>query len=301
MISTDLKITTLRSAVAEGYIKMAAGTLERVASDDLPKKGPLGVARTAGIMAGKKTHELIPFCHPLSLDQVEVEITPGEDRIVVKGFATTVAKTGVEMEALTAASVALLTLYDMLKPVDKDMEIGGVRLVEKKGGKTDFERDKKLVKKAAVIVTSDSTAAGKREDKSGKIIKAYLEEIGVPEIQYQVLPDDADQIAALVKKLADEGISLILTTGGTGLGPRDVTVEAVEGVLDRQLPGVMEAARNFGQRRTPYAMLSRGVAGQLGKSLVVTLPGSSGGTREGMAALFPALLHGFKMIGGGGH
>jgi molybdenum cofactor synthesis domain-containing protein len=96
-------------------------------------------------------------------------------------------------------------------------------------------------------------------------------------------------------------VSLVLTTGGTGLGPRDVTVEATRRIIEREIPGVMEASRSYGQSRTPYAMLSRGVAGVCGGSIVVNLPGSSKGAAESMDAVFPAILHGFAMIRGGGH
>ena len=92
-----------------------------------------------------------------------------------------------------------------------------------------------------------------------------------------------------------------MTTGGTGLGPRDVTVEATEAVIDRQIPGVMEAARGYGQRRTPYAMLSRGIAGQKGKTIILNLPGSSRGVEETLDAVFPSILHAYPMMQAGGH
>ena len=99
----------------------------------------------------------------------------------------------------------------------------------------------------------------------------------------------------------EAGIDLILTTGGTGLGPRDVTVEAVKGLIERDIPGVSETMRAYGQKRTPYAMLSRGAAGFIGKTLVITLPGSARGAKECLTALFPSILHVFNMVAGGGH
>ena len=104
-----------------------------------------------------------------------------------------------------------------------------------------------------------------------------------------------------MEEFIQQGVKLIITTGGTGLGPRDVTVEATREVIDREIPGIMEAARSFGQRRTPYAMLSRGLAGQKGDTIIVNLPGSSRGVEESLDAVFPAVLHAYKMMGGGGH
>ena len=104
-----------------------------------------------------------------------------------------------------------------------------------------------------------------------------------------------------MKQLCDDGALLILSTGGTGLGPRDVTVEATKEIIDREIPGIMETARAYGQERTPYAMLSRGLAGQRGDTLIINLPGSSKGVEECLNAIFPAVLHGYKMMKGFGH
>jgi molybdenum cofactor synthesis domain-containing protein len=204
------------------------------------------------------------------------------------------------MEALTAVSVAALTLYDMLKPIEDNLEILSCKLVEKTGGKSDFVEKIPPGFKAAVLVTSDGTAKGAREDKSGRIIEARLKALGL-EPSYTVLPDEKDLIILKLKELCQRGVWLIVTTGGTGLGPRDVTVEATRAVIDREIPGIMEAARVYGQRRTPYAMLSRGLAGQKGKTIVLNLPGSSKGVEESLNAVFPAVLHAYKMMGGGGH
>jgi cyclic pyranopterin phosphate synthase len=117
----------------------------------------------------------------------------------------------------------------------------------------------------------------------------------------EVLPDDREQITARLRALVEDGVDLVLTTGGTGLGPRDVTVEATREVIDREIPGIAEAARAYGQERTPYAMFSRGVAGVSGKTIIVNLPGSSRGAEETMNAIFPALLHAYGMLQGEGH
>lgn len=294
------KIETLRRAVAESRVQAKPDTLKRLLANDLPKKDVLPIARAAGVMAAKKTPELLPYCHPIAIDWVEIEMDVQEDHILVRATVEAVAKTGVEMEALTAASVAALTIYDMLKPVDTDLEIFSTRLLSKEGGKSSFKEKIPTNFKAAVIVTSDSTSKGMRQDKSGRLILERLSSLGIS-ADYSVLPDDKEIIKSCLIDHSSNGMNLILTTGGTGLGPRDVTVEAVEEVLEREIPGIMEAARNFGQRRTPYAMLSRGLAGQRGKTLIVTLPGSSRGVEESLDAVFPAILHAFKMMRGLGH
>lgn len=138
MVDVGAKDVTLRVAVTEGRITMLPSTLEHIIKGDHKKGDVLGIARVAGIMAAKKTADLIPLCHPLALTHVEIELTPQPDENAVYCQATveTRGQTGVEMEALTATQVALLTIYDMCKAVDRGMEMGGVRLLEKKGGKS---------------------------------------------------------------------------------------------------------------------------------------------------------------------
>jgi len=300
MKSITNKKDTLRTAVAESNLKAKPETIKLMQANELPKKDVLIVARVAGVNAAKQTSDLIPYCHPLPIDHVDIEYDVTEESIKITATVTAIWKTGVEMEALTAASIAALTIYDMLKPVDKEMEIVSTVLVSKKGGKTSFVEHIPKDFRAAVIVTSDGTFAGKREDKSGQVIKEFLKGEGI-EHSYDVLPDEADQITTKVEALCSAGVKLIITTGGTGLGPRDVTVEAVEQIIEREIPGIMEAARNFGQKRTPYAMLSRGIAGQKGETIIITLPGSSKGVEESLHAIFPAILHAYKMMAGKGH
>ena len=300
MRSVTRKIETLRRAVAEARLRMKPETLAKLLENDLPKKDVFAVARAAGVLAAKKTAELIPYCHPVPIDWVEVTFRVESSEVAVQAAVEAVAKTGVEMEALTAASIAALTVYDMLKPVDAEIEILSTKLLQKTGGKSDFIEKIPPGFKAAVIVTSDSTSQGKRRDKSGQIILERLRAIGI-EAEYLILPDDKVMIAASLVDLCEKRFRLVMTTGGTGLGPRDLTAEATAGIIEREIPGIMEAARSFGQRRTPYSMLSRGVAGRRGNTLIVNLPGSSKGVEESLDAVFPAILHAFKMMRGAGH
>ncbi len=189
----------------------------------------------------------------------------------------------------------------MLKPVDKELEIGHIRLLEKKGGKSDRERYFATAPSCAILVCSDSTAQGKREDNSGKIIREMLEAHKAQVKYYDIAPDDKTTIQERILQWVSEDIQFVFTTGGTGLGPRDNTVSAVKELLERDADGIVEAMRVYGQMRTPMAMMSRAVAGSIAQTLIVTLPGSSAGARESLEAILPAVFHARKMMKGEGH
>jgi cyclic pyranopterin phosphate synthase len=298
--SVTSKTTTLRRASAAARVRTTPEAIARMRSNDLPKKDVLVVSRVAATAAVKKTSELIPYCHPIPIDWVDVSFEVGENFVDIEASVEAVWKTGVEMEALTAVSTAALTIYDMLKPLDQEIVIESVKLEQKKGGKSSYKDPVPPGFEAAVVVTSDGTAAGTREDKSGRLICDRLRSFGI-EPRYEILPDDEEKIVSLLRELIDQDTDLVVTTGGTGLGPRDVTVEATRRVIEREVPGVLEASRSYGQSRTPYAMLSRGVAGVCGRTLIVNLPGSSRGADESMNAILPGLFHAYPMLRGGGH
>ena len=295
------KPTTQRTATARAVVLLSKGTSQLIEAGKIPKGDPLPVARVAAIQAAKQTSTIIPFCHPIPIDHADCAFKVGETSIEISTTVTAIHKTGVEMEALTAASVAALTLYDMLKPVDEGLSIGEISLTGKSGGKSDHERPGRDVS-AAVIVLSDSTASGDRSDESGRHIVDRLKDHGVEHVQYHVLPDEPAQLKELLKRLADaQAADIIFTTGGTGAGPRDRTPEATREIIDREMPGIAETIRAHGQDRVPTAMLARNVAGMRAKTLIVNLPGSLKGVREGLDAILSGIFHTIRIIGGKDH
>jgi cyclic pyranopterin phosphate synthase len=297
------KISTLRTATARAVLRLSPETVTLIRDHKIPKGDPLEVAKVAAIQAAKDTSRIIPYCHPLPIEFVGVEYEIGDSAIQVDVSVKTIAKTGVEMEALTAVSVAALTLYDMMKMLDKGMEIEKVALLEKQGGKSDF-RDRKAAqsRRSAVLVISDSITAGQKTDRSGRLIVERLKAEGFEVSKYEIIPDDPNTIVERLAGYADkEHLDLVLTTGGTGFSPRDNTPEAMAKIIEREVPGIPEATRAYGQDRTPYSMLSRARAGIRGSTLIINLPGSSGGVADSLDALFPGLLHGFGMLAGRGH
>lgn len=296
MIDITHKSTTLREATAEATVIVGLPeTIAAVLEKRVPKGDVLEAARVAGLLGIKRTAELIPDCHPLPIEHAAVAFDVRDLSIAITVKVKTIYRTGVEVEAMHGASVAALTIYDMLKPIDKGISIERIRLVEKKGGKSDWKDAFDKAPRAAVLVISDSVASGKKEDKAGAAILEHLERLGVDVATRAVVPDEPDDIAMQVRRWALEKYDLILTTGGTGLSPRDRTPEAIAPILDRDIPGIMEAARSYGQERMPWAMMSRGVAGMIDRTLVITLPGSTRGAQETMNALFPFVLHVIKV------
>ena len=298
------KQITLRTAKAVAVIYCTSETIGLIRNNQLPKGNLFDVARAAGFLGAKLTPQLLPHCHPVTIDGMDISFEINDtDRpgITISGAAKSIGRTGIEMEMLTAVSVAALEIYDMLKPVDTTLEISGIKLLQKTGGKSDRKKYFSTPPPCAILVCSDSTAAGTREDKSGVMIRQMLEKVNANVLAYEIVPDDKALIQQQILKWVAEDIHFIFTTGGTGLGPRDNTVSAVSEILERDADGITEAMRSFGQMRTPMAMMSRAVAGSIAHSLILTLPGSTDGARESLEAVLPGLFHARKMMKGGGH
>lgn len=302
MVNITHKNTTLRKAIAQAVVKVSsADTILAVTEKRVPKGDIFEMAKAAGLFAAKRTSDMIPDCHPLPIEFTQIRFRTEGLEIVIEAEIHTVYKTGVEVEAMHAASVAALTIYDMLKPLDKNISIEHIKLVEKKGGKSDFYKQVMRGLRAAVIVCSDSISKGKKEDRAGKAIVEKLLSCNVEIYDYIVIPDEKDIICEKLNAYAAQNVNMIIFTGGTGLSPRDVTPETIEPLLQKRIPGIEEAIRAYGQQRTPYSMLSRSVVGLIDNTLVMALPGSTKGAAESMDAVFPHLLHIFRVMQGARH
>lgn len=320
MIDVGEKLTTRRRALAEGMISMSPATLERIRIGKMPKGDVLKLAEVAGIMAAKKTSDLLPLCHPLPLDSVRVcceILSPDRVRVTCEAFAT--AKTGVEMEALSGVNGALLSIYDLTKGVDPALTISGIFLRIKEGGKSGrwvhpkiegeenhhhFQKnnaDSKYLSgiHSAVLTVSDRCSRGESQDQSGPLLVSLLKEQGSHVVDHSCVADEKEIITSRVLDLVRElKIELVFITGGTGLSARDVTPEALEPIWTKKIPGFGELLRKEGSLKTPHAYLSRSQAGLIDQSLVILLPGSSKAVVEGFESLVSLIPHALEIARG---
>jgi molybdenum cofactor biosynthesis protein MoaC len=293
------KTSSLRKAIATAIVKTSSQeTIDAVQNRQVPKGDVFEFSRAAGLLAIKKTSDVIPDCHPLPIEYATITHRLEGLNILIEVEVHTIYRTGVEVEAMHGASVTALTIYDMLKPIDKGIEIVSIKLLKKKGGKSDFKDKLSYDLRCAVVVCSDSVAAGTKQDFAGKAVVQKLQQHGLKVLNYEIIPDEFETIQSKARQLSEENYNLVIFTGGTGLYRRDVTPEAIEPLFTRNIPGIMETARSYGQQRMPYAMLSRGVSGFINDTLVLTLPGSTRGAEETMDALFPYIIHIFKVAEG---
>lgn len=300
MIDVGDKPESQRSATAQAVLEFDNSIYDVIKNGNSPKGNIFEIARVAGTMGAKKTFDLIPYCHPIPIDSITVDTTIESNQLKIEVSVKSVWNTGVEMEALTGATIAALSVYDILKPLKRSLYINSIKLLEKKGGVGDFKEVFRDNLYAVVLTISDSR--NKDQDKSGKLIIDKLNKYGFTIVDYKIIHDELETIERELKIFSDEKkVDVIITTGGTGAGPRDVTPEATKKSLDRELSGIVENLRRYGQRRTPLSMLSRGVAGIRGNTLIINMPGSTLAVSQSLNALFPGIMHIFKVVSGHTH
>ena len=301
MIDITDKKNTLRIAKAEAILSVSKkATIQSIRDKKVPKGDVFEMSRAAGLLGIKKTPVLLPDCHPLPIEFADFEFEISGLEIKISCTLKTIYKTGVEVEAMHGASIVALNMYDMLKPLDKGVEICAIRLISKKGGKSERFKLKASVS-GSVTVCSDTVSKGEKKDRAGKEVIKSLENWDIKVVNNSIIPDEIDEIQAQLKKQIEAKISLIIFVGGTGLSPRDQTPEAITPLIDKRIPGMEEAIRKYGQDRTSYAALSRSVVGMARTSLVMSLPGSTKGAVESLNAVFPEALHLFDIIKGAQH
>ena len=275
MVDVGAKPSVRRRAVARGRVRMAPETARSLT--ELPKGDALVTAQLAGIMAAKRTAELIPLCHPLALTHVDVSLSVVDDSVEIEAVGR---DDGPDGRRDGGARRRLGGRAHRVRHGEGDRQGDGHRR-----GAVRREDEGARVN-AAVLTVSDGVSAGVREDSSGDLLESLLREDGF-EVERRVVSDDADLIASAMRELVESGVAVVLTTGGTGFAPRDVTPEATRSVVEREAPGLAEAIRADAIARTPHALLSRGIAGLRGATLIVNLPGSPGGCRDGFAVIQP--------------
>src|SRR4051812_15678777 len=229
MVDITHKVNSLRKAIATAVVKVSKQeTIDAIENRRVPKGDVFEFSRAAGLLAVKKTSDVIPDCHPLPVEYTAIKHTIDGLNIIISVEVHTIYRTGVEVEAMHGASITALTMYDMLKPIDKAIEISTIKLESKKGGKSDFKDFPGDTLPCAVIVCSDSVSGGSKQDMAGKAVIKKLEQSGLTVSLYKVIADEFDEIQSTAKELCEEGFALVIFTGGTGLSRRDVTPDAIE-------------------------------------------------------------------------
>jgi len=302
MVDITHKNNTLRKAIASAIVTVSKPeTIAMIISKSIPKGDVFEFSKVAGLFAVKKTSEVIPDCHPLPVEYTSIRHYIEGLTIKIEVEVHTIYKTGVEVEAMHGAAITALTMYDMLKPIDKGIEISSIKLESKTGGKSDPKNHNIKALNCAVIVCSDTISAGQNVDASGEILVSKLEDLGCTITQFDIIPDEIELIRASALHFSKSGVDLLIFIGGTGLSTRDVTPDAIAPLIDTEIPGIMERLRSYGQDRMPYAMFSRGVSGFIKDTLVITLPGSQSAVKDAIHVIFPHVFHVFKVRDGHRH
>lgn len=284
------KRLSLRKASALAMVKVSSeATIKAIREGAVPKGDVFSFAKVAALFAVKKTHELIPDCHPVPVEHCLVELRLSGLHIEVEVSVSAIYRTGVEVEAMTGASLAALTIYDMLKPIDDAVEIAGIRLLNKSGGKKDRYVPDNFRVDAASILYSQAIVAGKRPDAVTPLVHAFAERTGIAIKTEQQIPELPAELMQQVLNLVSTH-SLILIFGGSGVSEKDTVREVLDSIKESEIPGIEHMILDYGISRSPLALVSRPYAIRIEKTLVISLPGSKSGASEALDAISSGIL-----------
>jgi cyclic pyranopterin monophosphate synthase len=289
------KTSTQRTATASAKLLCNETTFLAIKNNQLPKGSPFDICLSAGLLAAKQTPYLIPHCHPVFLDGLTIEFhlcdstqgkshfKKGEYGVWIKGFGKCVGRTGIEMEVITAVSVSAITFYDLLKPLgSKDLIISDIKLLEKTGGRSQQKPIDTELKKAVLLNLSSRPV-----DKITPIVVDFFAKYEI-ELVHNELIKDLSMLPKKINHWAEKEIPLLFTIGRTSANHElsKILVPLIETKTD----GIVHAMYHHGYQRSPESIDSNLLAGFIKKSLLITLPGSSGGVSECLDAIFPSLF-----------
>lgn len=282
---------TLKVGKSLAVIILKSDTIDLIKSGKIPFQSIFSQATGAGLLASKNTGFMLPRSHGTSLDECRIsyeimendknyeglEKVAGMTGIIIYGEGKAIGRTNIVMEMMTAVSVTALSLYDMMKNLDDEMEIYCIKSLNR-----NIEKKNKKRYRSAILICSDVVYSGNKESHSAETIREVLEHYKADVVDSRLVPEERSILA--------QEIPFIFTSGGTSLNKSEETIEAIKEILEHYAPGVTEAIRAYGRVLSPTAMLSKLVAGTIGNTMIVNLPGSSKGAKEGLEAILPDLF-----------
>jgi cyclic pyranopterin monophosphate synthase len=281
-----------QSAKAEGKIFFSNGAREILLKENAPKTDVVTAAKVAGIQAAKRASEFIPFHHANTLNWVELNFSAGEDHIKIESTVKAVSRSGLEMEALTAVSVAALTLLDICKEHDQQVNIQDLKLVPKVSKKKMLTVKTPI--KVGIIVISDRITAGLADDEVGQLLQSGFANAGYHANNYSIISNDSDKLIEKIQEWLEQSIELIITAGGNGIGPRDITLTSLEPFFDFRMEGLEQTLHSIAQVNNNGFFVDRLAVGKIGKTIVICLPIDVALAQDALNVILPNMHQAFE-------
>ena len=279
-------------AQAEAKVYFNNGTEKIIVEDGNPKIDVITAAKVAGIQAAKKTSEFIPLHHSNTLNWVEIDISAEEKYLKIVSTVKAITRSSLEMEALTATSVAALTIVDLCRDSDPGVSIQDLKLVQREAKKNILNTKTSL--NVGIVVISDRVIAGLAEDEAGQILQQGFKEAGFQMDNYSIISNDSDKLVEKVQDWLEQDIELIVTLGGNGIGPRDITLSSLEPFFDYRLEGVEQTLHSIAQINNNGFYLDRLAAGKIGKTIVICLPMDVNLAQDALSVFLPNIHQAFE-------